>query len=90
MLFRYGEAIDQEMTATEETVCYSSSQEEGTRDTMQGTRGSIRVAQEAKGARAECEKEALLWFCGKEWVRRGGKQALGCGAALSGLAPGLG
>lgn len=70
LLFRYGEAIDQEMAATEETVCYSSSQEEGIRDTMQGTRGSIRVSQEAKGARAEHEKEALFWFCGKELVRR--------------------
>lgn len=31
------------------------------------TWGSIRIGQEAEGARGKYEKGALLWFCGEEW-----------------------
>lgn len=71
-------------------------QEEGARDTKQGTRGSISTGQEEKGGRAEHEKEALLWLCGKEGRGEVGSRPPGndlsklwAVAALSDLAPGL-
>ena len=67
-----GRSADQEMTAMEETVCYTHfSQAEGVHHSTGDTQGSTRASQEVKGLRGEHRQKSLLWISCKRMGEAG-------------------